>query len=220
MDDDVTAWGLVLVEERGSLPFALVHGESLVAATAWAAGEAGVSLVDASVPWSELCEAAVEEDAAVVLLDSLCPMTPPAFIASCVERATSAERVVVGVRPVTDTVKRTRSSATSAVVVELGGDVDRDDLVMPCSPVVVPPRLLAPGTAAGDAFSSGWESWVGSTDLADLVVRLRQIGEDVVLAEAPASARRVGSLDDVALVEAATRPDDVERELLGDLRTL
>ena len=40
-----------------------------------------------------------------MLHDALCPMTPPAFIAECVARAVERGCVVVGVRPVTDTVK-------------------------------------------------------------------------------------------------------------------
>ena len=42
------------VEGRGSLPFALVHGESLVAAASWALGEAGVELFDASVTFDQV----------------------------------------------------------------------------------------------------------------------------------------------------------------------
>ena len=66
--------GLVI----GSLPFLLVHGESLVAAAAWGLGEAGVTIVDDSVPWEGL----VEADEPLVLHDSLCPLTPPDFIAA------------------------------------------------------------------------------------------------------------------------------------------
>ena len=75
--------GFVLDEDRGPLPYALVHGEALVACAAWALGEAGVRLFDASVPWTDLV--AVGEP--LVLHDSLCPMTPPEFIASCVRSA-------------------------------------------------------------------------------------------------------------------------------------
>ena len=50
MDDDWTtrhpAVGVVPVEGRGSMPFALLHGESLVAVASWALGEAGVELLD------------------------------------------------------------------------------------------------------------------------------------------------------------------------------
>ena len=38
--------GAVVETDRGSLPFALVHGEPLVACAVWALGEAGVFVVD------------------------------------------------------------------------------------------------------------------------------------------------------------------------------
>ena len=43
--------------DRGSLPFALVHGEPLVAAAAWAMGEAGVTLVDLGTGWEAVVAA-------------------------------------------------------------------------------------------------------------------------------------------------------------------
>ena len=43
--------------DRGSLPFALVHGEPLVACAAWALGEAGVHLVDLGTEWAALVDA-------------------------------------------------------------------------------------------------------------------------------------------------------------------
>ena len=46
-----------------------------------------------------------DAEAPLVLHDALCPMTPPDFIAACVRRAVDEDVVVVGVRPVTDTVK-------------------------------------------------------------------------------------------------------------------
>ena len=93
----------VVDEDRGSLPFALIHGEALVACAAWALGEAGVTAVDLGTPWAAL----VDADEPFVLHDALCPMTPAGFIAACVTSARSTpRRVVVGVRPVTDTVKR------------------------------------------------------------------------------------------------------------------
>ena len=35
------ALGIVLDQDRGSLPYSLIHGEALVACAAWALGEAG-----------------------------------------------------------------------------------------------------------------------------------------------------------------------------------
>ena len=86
------ALGRVVDEGRGSLPFALVHGEALVACAAWALSEAGVLPVDARTTM----EGIVDAESALVLHDALCPMTPPGFIAACVRRANDDGVVVVG----------------------------------------------------------------------------------------------------------------------------
>lgn len=177
-DEPLPALGTVLVEGRGSLPFLLVHGESLVAAAAWGLGSAGVSLVDDSVPWEGL----VEADAALVLHDSLCPLTPPDFIAACVARSVETGSVVVATRPVTDTVKQVADGY-------VGQTVERDDLLVVCSPVVLPPAVVA----ALDALPS--------LDLTELVATLRA-SYDVVTVTAPPSAARVSGPDDVRLLEA------------------
>jgi len=180
------ASGVILDADRGTLPFQLIHGESLVAAAAWAAGEAGVELIDRTVP----LEAVVERDEPLVLHDPLCPMTPPEFIAACVERCLETDAVVVGVRPVTDTVK---------VVAEgvLGATVDREGLVAVCSPMVLPAEVLADFVEADE---------LPTTDLSVLLGLLRE-RYPVQLLEAPAAARRVGSPADVRLLETLTRPE-------------
>jgi 2-C-methyl-D-erythritol 4-phosphate cytidylyltransferase len=181
MDDDV-AWGVVLTDDRGSLPFTLVHGEALAAAAVWALGEAGVQPVDLTVPWSSLREAGD----AVVLHDSLCPLTPPEFIAACLAEAVEHDEAVVGVRPVTDTVKTVQDGV-------VGATVDRDHLVVVCSPVVLPGSVVAelddePGP-----------------DLVALVAELGRRGP-VRRVEAPSAAHRVDGADDVRLLEALTQP--------------
>lgn len=177
-DDDLTALGLVVDDDRGTLPYLLVHGEALVAAAAWGLGEAGVTMVDASVPWSSLRDA--EEP--LVLHDSLCPLTPPAFIADCVAHCHESGAVVVGVRPVTDTVKRVADGV-------VGETVDRESLQVVCSPVVLPAALMA----GLDALPS--------TDFAELVALLRDRWPVEVL-EAPSGAARVSGPDDVRVLEA------------------
>jgi 2-C-methyl-D-erythritol 4-phosphate cytidylyltransferase len=112
--------GTVVETGRGHLPFALVHGEPLVAAAAWAMGEAGVHLVDLGTGWAAIAE----EELPFVLHDPLCPMTPPDFLAECVAHAERSGAVTVGTRPVTDTVK------------ELDGGVV-------VSPVVLPAGVVA-----------------------------------------------------------------------------
>ena len=131
-DVEVIALGRVLDEGRGSMPFALVHGEALVTTATWALSEAGVLPVDARTVAAGL----VDADLPLVLHDCLCPMTPPAFIADCVRRAVDEDVVVVGVHPVTDTLK-TLDGAT------LGATVDRDALVRVVSPLVVPASVVA-----------------------------------------------------------------------------
>ena len=181
-DEDETprALGSVVEQDRGSLPFALIHGEALVACAAWALGEAGVTAVDSGTSWETL----VEAEGPFVLHDTLCPMTPPDFIAACVARATEHACVVVGVRPVTDTVKTVADGL-------VGDTVDRASLVVVASPVVLPPDVVA----ALDGLPS--------YDFVELVAALRR-RFPVELVEAPPAARRVGSTDDVLVLEALT----------------
>ncbi|MBM0126016.1 2-C-methyl-D-erythritol 4-phosphate cytidylyltransferase [Pimelobacter simplex] len=185
--------GIVVEEGRGALPFHLVHGESLVASAAWAAGEAGIDLLDQTVPW----ETVVEREVPLLLHDPLCPMTPPDFLRRCAERAAVEDRVVVGVRPVTDTVKEVHPVAGGDVV---GATVDRDALVAVCSPVVLPAAVVADLLGAGGPLPT--------SDFVQLVTLLRQRygAERVLLVEAPPEARRVASAADLPVLEALTDP--------------
>ncbi|WP_237448038.1 2-C-methyl-D-erythritol 4-phosphate cytidylyltransferase [Nocardioides flavescens] len=176
--------GAVLETGRGSLPFALVHGEPLVACAAWALGAAGVEAVDLGTPW----EALVEDGRCLVLHDALCPLTPPAFVVECVEQAEAHGAVVVGVRPVTDTVKALVATPAGD---DLGETVDRTSLRQVVSPVVLPPVVVA----SLDGLPT--------TDLPRLATELAQ-RFPVAVREAPAEARRVAGLDDVRLLEALT----------------
>jgi 2-C-methyl-D-erythritol 4-phosphate cytidylyltransferase len=179
-DEAPPALGSVVEQDRGTLPFELIHGEGLVACAAWALGAAAVTPVDTGTPW----EALVEAEEPFVLHDALCPMTPPDFIAACVARALDHACVVVGVRPVTDTVKAVADGL-------VGETVDRASLVAVASPVVLPPAVVA----ALDGLPS--------YDFVELVAALR--GRfPVELVEAPPEGRRVGSVDDVRVLEALT----------------
>ena len=181
MEDEVEpALGTVMDDDRGTLPYALVHGESLVAAASWSLGEAGVTAVDLGTTWAGL----VDSGEPFVLHDPLCPMTPPAFIAACVARAVERGCVVVGVRPVTDTVKVVDDGV-------VGETLDRDALVAVASPVVLPAGVVA----ALDGLPS--------TDFVALVDALRR-RFPVELVEAPPAARRVGSAEDLRVLEALT----------------
>jgi 2-C-methyl-D-erythritol 4-phosphate cytidylyltransferase len=185
IDVEVVALGRVLDEGRGSLPFALVHGEALVTCAAWALAEAGVLPIDARTSIEGVLDAGLP----LVLHDALCPMTPPAFIAECALRSAGDDVVVVGVRPVTDTVKvRTGSS--------LGTTVDRETLARVASPVVVPPHRAA---QAADLLADP------GLELALLVEALRAHGP-VLLLDAPPEAMRVSNPDDVRVLAALTQP--------------
>ena len=174
------ALGSVVEQGRGSLPFLLVHGEALVACAAWALGDSGVTPVDVGTEWAGL----VDAGEAFVLHDSLCPMTPAWFIAACVRTAVDRDAVVVGVRPVTDTVKAVADGL-------VGETVDRSGLVSVASPLVLPVSVVA-------ALEG-----LPTLDFADLVAFLRDRFV-VELVEAPAAARRVSSEEDVRLLEALT----------------
>ncbi|MBM9458316.1 2-C-methyl-D-erythritol 4-phosphate cytidylyltransferase [Nocardioides sp. zg-536] len=199
----VPASGIVLEEGRGSLPFHLIHGESLVAAAAWAAGEAGIDLLDQTLGWDDVAE----RGGALVLHDPLCPMTPPDFLARCAERAEAADEVVVGVRPVTDTVKVASDAGGAAEGGDaaeggavLGETVDREGLVSVCSPVVLPSSVVTDLLADGGRLPS--------LDFVELTAALRErYGADrVALVEAPPQARRVASEEDLAVLAALTDP--------------
>jgi 2-C-methyl-D-erythritol 4-phosphate cytidylyltransferase len=173
--------GWVPVEGRGSLPFALVHGESLVAAASWALGEAGVVLFDASVTFDQVRESG----RALVLHDPLCPLTPVDFLQDAVARCEETGAVVVGFRPVTDTVKRLQGDT-------LGETVDRTGLRAVTTPVVVPAAVLATLER------------LDASDFPALVATLASHGE-IAWLESPPLSRRVVDVADIADLEALSR---------------
>jgi 2-C-methyl-D-erythritol 4-phosphate cytidylyltransferase len=179
--------GLVPVEGRGSLPFALVHGESLVAAASWALGEAGVGLFDASVTFEQVRTSG----RALVLHDPLCPLTPVEFLIRAAARSEATGAVVVGFRPVTDTVKVVADG-------RLGATVDRTRLRSVTSPVVVPADVL-----------SGLDH-LDATDFPALVAELAKQSE-VEWLEAPPLSRRVRVEDDLVDLEALSRAAGASR---------
>jgi 2-C-methyl-D-erythritol 4-phosphate cytidylyltransferase len=130
--------GIVPTDGREALPYALVHGESLVAAASWALTTAGAELFDYSVPFETVQEAG----RVLVIHDPLCPLTPAAFIEQAIEECEQTGAVVVGVRPVTDTVKEYRPPAASGQAGSVGKTVDREGLVCVTSPVVLPAAVV------------------------------------------------------------------------------
>ena len=170
-------WGLVPVAGRGSLPFALVHGESLIAAASWALTTAGAELFDFDTGLAEL----VESGRPLVLHDPLCPLTPADFITAAIEASAASDAVVVGVRPVTDTIKEYDGHV-------VGATIDRESLLQVVSPIVLPAAVLA-----------SLDELV--VDFAELVSTLMKT-QPVTFLPAPAQARRIVDESDLPLLEA------------------
>ncbi|MET0840145.1 MAG: 2-C-methyl-D-erythritol 4-phosphate cytidylyltransferase [Marmoricola sp.] len=179
--DPLGPLGVVPTDGRGSLPYALVHGESLVAAASWALSTAGVELFDYSVSFADV----QDEERPLVIHDPLCPLTPAGFIEVAVEESEQTGAVVVGVRPVTDTVKGYDSQS-------LGATLDREGLVCVTSPVVLPAAVVA----ALDGLDTD--------DLAALVAELSQ-RFPVRHLEAPALGRRITGEADLEVLDALSR---------------
>lgn len=173
------AMGQVPTDGRGSMPFALLDGEPLVALASFALEDAGVELVEFHVDLANLDE----RDRPLVVHDPLCPLTPAGFLREAVEVAVREDVVVVGVHPVTDTIK----SVASGVV---GDTVDREELWTVTSPVVLPASVVA-----------RLDAWPDADDLVALVTRLREAA-DVRFLEAPPLGRRVDDESSLVLLEA------------------
>ena len=173
--------GIVPTEGRGSLPFALVHGESLVAAASWAVTTAGAELYDYSVPFAAVQAA----ECALVVHDPLCPLTPAAFLEEAIEECEQTGAVVVGVRPLTDTVKEYDEPL-------LGATLDRTGLVCVTSPVVLPAAVVA-------ALET-----LDTSDLAGLVAELSQ-RFPVRHLRAPSLGRRIVDEADLEVLVALSR---------------
>lgn len=175
------AAGLVVLAGREPLAGTLLHGEPLVTHARRALAAAGIRSVEQSASWASLQELGLP----VVLHDPLCPLTPAAFLNAAVEAAADPDtaHVVVGCRPVTDTIK----TLTGDLV---GETVDRETLLSLTSPVV----LSAAAVRALD-------EWPQLADMAALVGSLRA-RLPVTFLESPALGRRVEDPSAVLLLEA------------------
>ena len=178
MTDFPEPLGLVPIDGRGSLPFALVHDESLVAAASWALTTAGAKLFDYDIPFAGI----QDTGQMLVIHDPLCPLTPAAFIGEAIEESVQTSAVVVGVRPVTDTVKEYEGE-------RLGATVDRDELMSVTSPVVLPATVVA----ALDELATD--------DLPDFVEKLAQ-RFPVRYLPAPPLGQRIVDEDDLDVLGA------------------
>ena len=170
--------GIVPTVGRGDLALALLDGVSLVSLATSALAQAGAPSLEADVR-----SAAVRDSGlAVVLHDPLCPLAPASFIRDAIAAAADGA-VVVGVRPVTDTLKKVTGSVA-------GDTVDRDALWTVTSPVALP--WVAVSAIADEP---------DLTDFAALVTALRE-RYGVVFVEAPASGRRVDDASALLLLQA------------------
>lgn len=187
---DPIALGVVPDEGRGTLPFALVYGEALIAAATFAVEAADITVVDPRTEWS----AVVDTGLPILIHDPLCPLTPSPFLAEAVVVALETDEVVVGVRPVTDTIKVDLGD-------RLGATVDRSGLREVTSPIVLPARVVAELTE------------LPTGDFTVIAAALGRFGLREV--EAPAMSRRVRAPADIPVLEALGRPSGSEQEHLG-----
>ena len=138
------ALGAIVEQGRGALPFALVHGEALVACAAWALGDAGITAVDLGTPWAHV----VDAGEAFVLHDPLCPMTPASFIADCLARSLSSGSVVVGVDRDGTVLSPVVLAPEVVAALDETPVPDFDDLVRSLEARFPVQRVLAPDAAA------------------------------------------------------------------------
>lgn len=117
--------GVVPTDGRGSMPFALLHGESLVAIASWTVGHAGVELLDFGTSWSEV----VERGAPLVIHDPLCPAVAVELVVAAVETCLATGAVVAAALG-TDAGATVVSPVVlpAAVVAELDQWPDLDDV--------------------------------------------------------------------------------------------
>lgn len=134
-------------------------------------------MLDPHLPW----DIVVESGLPVVLHDPLCPLTPVDFIIGAVDAAEADDVVIVGVRPVTDTVRAVDGEG-------FGGTLDREALRQVTSPIVLPARVVASLSERPPL------------DFVEAVDALRGFG--IRFVDAPPMARRVADADDVRVLEA------------------
>ncbi len=132
----------------------------------------------------------------VLVHDPLCPLVPARTLSACVA-AVGAGGVLIGVLPVTDTVKRVVGDVIASTL-------DRDALRLLAAPVV---------------FAASWVPALErrlprARDLHDLARLVDVLGDltTAVPMEVPAFGRRVVDAQDIALLECL---DEVRRSLHG-----
>jgi 2-C-methyl-D-erythritol 4-phosphate cytidylyltransferase len=191
-----TVLGLVVDSGPGTVPRLQLHGRTLVAHardTLMAVPGVDVLVVGGGVPHG-LNALAPDEPwrtrvgGTLLVHDPHCPLLPPPAIHECLDRlaATGPASAVIGVRPVTDTIKEVLDGSIASTV-------DRDSLTALASPVAVGHELLDPLSRALPLAGQ-------LADLPAVVKVLSDVGT-VVPVQVPSSARRVSHGSDVELLE-------------------
>ena len=207
---------VLVLGDRGTLPFEALHGEPLylhglralveafpVAATVTVDADhltrvqnevddvgIGARVVTSRTWWEELDPADH-----LVVHDALCPLTTAQFLRDVAERVVERPGCsFMSFRPVTDTTK-------TVVDGQISGTIDRQGLAALMSPAVVPASVLAPAVSAG--------RMPPLSDFAELATWLRGLG-DLQLVRAPSMARRVDDASAVNLLECL---DEVGRRV-------
>ena len=165
-----------------------VHGQPLTAAALAALADwcdavlVGSEACAASTPLEQLCAGADR----IVVHDPLCPLLTPAALRACVAALLPGE-AVVGIRPVTDTLK----SVTDGLV---SSTIERDTVAVLASPVVF----------AADVVAALSRVLPTAGDLADPVVLVGALSEVCRLRSVtvPSAGRRISDLDDLAVLAA------------------
>jgi 2-C-methyl-D-erythritol 4-phosphate cytidylyltransferase len=143
----------------------------------------------------EVCDVVLGDESAAVPLrdlaadlvlvhDSLCPLLPAGALAECLEVARRGV-AVVGVRPVTDTVKRVADG-------RLAETLDRDQVLALASPLVLPASALPVCGTVGE--------------LGDLASLVAGVAGEVEPVEVPAVGRRVADAADLEVLAAYAAP--------------
>jgi 2-C-methyl-D-erythritol 4-phosphate cytidylyltransferase len=147
----------------------------------------GVTTLAPDQPWRP------RTDGGLVLHDPRCPLLPAEAISHCLQALAAADggTAVIGVRPVTDTLKEV---VDGAVV----NTIDRDTLAALASPVVVGPGLL-------DELGRRLPAAGDLADLGTVVEVLTGLGT-VLPVQVPSSARRVTDQLDIELLECLHGP--------------
>ncbi len=209
---------LLVLADRGTLPFEALHGEPLYLHALRALVEAFPTEATVSVDVDHELRVRAEVDAVglparvvaghtwwaeskklrardLLVHDALCPLTSVQFLRDVRERAVGRPgRSFISFRPVTDTLK-------TVVNERIHDTIDREGLAVLSSPALVS------ASALGRAFEANCRPPL--SDFTELVAWLRTMGE-IELVKAPSLARRVDDPSSVNLLECL---DEVGRRV-------